>query len=171
MTSRRGTTNTNCRGSAADRRRRKTELLIRDGNGLSAPCWECGTAVTFSTMICDRKKPGKDGGRYLLSNLRVHCRGCSETQGARMALESRRWKEWRRQGLRRSRIAPDGLPTPHWNIYLGDTWTGYVTMTASGGWMCGGPRLARSIAGHQTLRAALYALLVECTTNRERKAA
>lgn len=169
MTVRRGTSNTNCRGSAAARRKRKKELLVRDGDGLSAPCWECGTRVTFSTMICDRKKPGKHGGRYLLSNLRVHCRGCSETQGARMTQESRRWKEWHRRGLRRSRIDPDGLPRPYWSVYLADAWIGYVVMTADGCWMFGIPG-EPSGSGFQTMRAALYALLVESTTPRRKTA-
>lgn len=169
MTTPRGTSNTNVRGSAAQRRKRKKELLVRDGDGVSAPCWECGTPVTFSTMICDRKRPGVQGGRYKLSNLRVHCRRCSETQGARMALESRRWKEWNRRGLRRSRVNPIGLRTPYWNVYLGVDWIGYVVTTADGRWMHGGG--PRAVAGHQTMRAALYALLVESTTQPRKVAA
>jgi hypothetical protein len=173
----RGTSNTNDRGSAASRRRRKQALLVRDGDGISAPCWECGTSVTFSTMICDRKKPGKHGGRYQLSNLRVHCRGCSETQGARMALESRRWKEWHRRGLRRSRVSPWGLrgASHRWYVHLGDRYVGYITRRAAGAWTA--THWLEAIeepwpmtGDHQTLRAALYALLVESTT-KPRKAA
>jgi hypothetical protein len=49
--------------------------------------------------------------------------------------------------------------------------TGYIVMTANGSWMRAGDQPSLAVAGHQTMRAALYALLVECTTNRERKAA
>jgi hypothetical protein len=172
----RGTSNTNDRGSAASRRRRKQALLVRDGDGISAPCWECGASVTFSTMICDRKKPGKHGGRYQLSNLRVHCRGCSETQGARMALESRRWKEWNRRGLRRTRLSPVGFRSPHrWYIHLDDLLQGTVQRDDSGCWIAWRWTLVvgeylRVPGQHQTMRAALYALLVESTT-KPRKAA
>jgi len=171
VTSRRGTSNTAIRGNAAQRRASKRALLARDGDGEKAPCWECGTLVTFETMIRDKIKAGRDGGRYVLSNLRVHCQSCSQLQGHRMGLETRRWRAWKKAGLRRSRFAPDGQLTPHWNVYLGDAWVGYVTMTACGTWMCASPRLACPRAGHQTMRVALYALLVECTTNTERKAA
>jgi hypothetical protein len=158
--------------------------LVRDGDGIGAPCWECGTRVTFSTMICDRKKPGKHGGRYQLSNLRVHCRGCSETQGARMAIESRRWKEWDRRGLRRSRTSPGGVRFEQtWFICLAGKPVGFVAWWEPGRvWVAahaGGvplltwPYLAAE--GHhlefKTMRAALYALLVECTTTPRRNAA
>jgi hypothetical protein len=173
----RGTSNTNDRGSAASRRRRKQALLVRDGDGISAPCWECGTSVTFSTMICDRKKPGKHGGRYQLSNLRVHCRGCSETQGARMALESRRWKEWNRRGLRKSRVGPHGLTSPRaWYVYLDGQYVGHVWRSPRAAWLASQHLAAESApwlalpGDHQTMRAALYALLVESTT-KPRKAA
>lgn len=168
----RGTTNTNVRGSAEGRRRRKQALLNRDGDGTTAPCWECATPVTARTMVADRVVPGCRGGTYRLSNLRTHCRACSEAQGRRMSAETRRWKSWQRRGLRRSRLAPDGQLTPYWNVYLAGDWAGYVVMTAAGTWVRGGECTACAVGGHETMRAALYALLVEYTqSKKERQAA
>jgi hypothetical protein len=166
---RRGTTNTAIRGSAKQRRRSKQALLDRDGDGVKAPCWECGTLVDFVTMVRDKIKPGRAGGRYVLGNLRVHCSPCSMRQGARMGNETRRWHAWKKAGLRRSRVGADGLQRPYWCVYLAGQEIGYVVRTADGNWMYRGR--ARASGGHQTLRAALYALLMESTTNRERKAA
>lgn len=200
MTSRRGTSNTAIRGNAAQRRASKLALLSRDGDGVKAPCWECSTLVTFETMIRDKIKPGRDGGRYVLDNLRVHCSPCSQLQGHRMGLETRRWRAWAKRGLRTSRISPGGIRTPlagHWYVYLDGTSVGWLERTGCArtwrAWVYSmteeqgaqqedwdgqllkdvGDRHAwRITAGPQkTKRAALYVLLVECTTNRERKAA
>lgn len=196
----RGTTNTNARGSAEGRRRRKQALLNRDGDGTTAPCWECATPVTARTMVADRIVPGCRGGTYRLSNLRVHCRPCSEAQGRRMSAESRRWKAWKRRGLRTSRFSPNGRRTylaGHWYVYLDGASIGWVGRTSSGTRWCGyryrapeseahleedwdgaplrdvGDRRADLAAyGHQTMRAALYALLLEHTQpKKERQAA
>lgn len=86
---RRGTSNTNARGSAESRRRRKAWLLDHFGDGLTAPCWECGATVTAETCIADRIIPGVDGGSYRRDNIRPHCRRCSEAQGGRMGTERR----------------------------------------------------------------------------------
>lgn len=170
MTTARGTTNTNVRGSAADRRRRKQLLLDRDGDGISAPCWECDTLVTFETMICDRIKPGVKGGRYGLGNIRVHCPRCSQRQGARMSLETCRWKSWERRGLHRTRVGPEGFRNSgRWYVELDGELIGHVDHHRDGtGWfaMLYGqhPHDWRQVADcRPTLREALYALLLEYT--------
>lgn len=193
----RGTTNTNVRGSAEGRRRRKQALLKRDGNGITAPCWECRVPVTAQTMIADRVIPGCRGGTYRLSNLRVHCRICSEAQGRRMSAESRRWACWQRRGLRRSQVTPAGRRDRGvWYVYLDGVSVGYLLYGPSGkNWTAcrfDGPeddlagqqfwdgqpvtdpadRSATIVALRKTLREATYALLVEHTQpKRERQAA
>jgi hypothetical protein len=199
MTSRRGTSNTAIRGNAAQRRASKWALLARDGDGEKAPCWECGTTVTFETMVRDKIKTGRDGGRYTLPNLRIHCRRCSMLQGHRMGLETRRWRTWAKRGLRTSRISPGGIRSylaGHWYVYLDGTSVGWLErMPCSGAWKAyrysmteeRGARqedwdgqLLRDVgdrhgwrigAYHRTKRAALYALLVECTTQPRKVAA
>lgn len=79
----RGRCNTNERGNSRERRARKMFLLDRHGDGKQAPCWECGTAVTFDTMRVDRIIPGEDGGTYRRNNIRIHCGSCSGRQGQR----------------------------------------------------------------------------------------
>jgi hypothetical protein len=69
------------RGNSKDRRARKLFLLNRDGDGLTAPCHECGGAVDYDTMIVDRIDPGKFGGRYVRENIQIHCNTCSLHQG------------------------------------------------------------------------------------------
>lgn len=196
MTSRRGTSNTAIRGNAAQRRASKRALLARDGDGEKAPCWECGTPVTFETMVRDKIKCGRDGGRYTLANLRVHCRRCSELQGHRMGLETRRWRAWEKRGLRRSQVTPTGRRDRGvWYVYLDGASIGYLLYGMSGrNWTAyrfDGPendltgqqlwdgqpvtdpadRSAGKVALRKTMREALYALLVECTTTPRRKAA
>lgn len=179
MTSRRGTSNTAIRGNAAQRRASKRALLVRDGDGEKAPCWECGTMVTFETMVRDKIKCGRDGGRYTLGNLRVHCRRCSELQGHRMGLETRRWRAWKKRGLRKSRVGPHGLTWPAtWYVHLGGQFVGLVWRDQDRTWHASttlaaetAPDLFALQGEYQTMREALYALLVECTTTPRRKAA
>ena len=176
MTTPRGTSNTAIRGSAEARRRRKRTLLARDGDGTTAPCWECGTAVTFETMIVDKIRTGRDGGRYRLKNCRVHCRKCSELQGHRMGLETRRWRAWQKRGLRKTRVSPTGFRTSYrWYIRLDDELQGSVERDASGNWTARRWLLVINewwpVGGtYRTMREAQYALLVESTT-KPRKAA
>lgn len=86
MTVRRGTSNTNDRGSAESRRRRKQWLLDEFGNGTSCPCATCWTKLTFDTITVDRYPiAGVDGGRYVHGNIRPQCALCASRQGARMA--------------------------------------------------------------------------------------
>lgn len=64
-TARRGTSNADARGSAANRRARKLWLLEQFGDGTSAPCsFGCGTVLTLDTVTVDRFPiPGCQGGR------------------------------------------------------------------------------------------------------------
>jgi hypothetical protein len=127
MVSRRGTSNTNIRGNTAQRRARKAQLLARDGDGDTAPCWECGTRVAAAEMVADRIKAGRDGGSYQIDNLRVHCHPCSRRQGAAMAQESRRWRSLAERGLRRTHSGPDGMTTrAGWWILLDGEHIGFV---------------------------------------------
>lgn len=81
--SRRGTTNSNDRGSAAQRRVRKQWLLDQFGNGTVAPCaFDCGTLVDLSTVTVDRHPtPGCRGGRYTKDNIRPACGQCNSRHG------------------------------------------------------------------------------------------
>jgi hypothetical protein len=89
----RGRSNTDERGSAAERRARKQWLLNKFGDGTQAPCWECDRLVNSHTMIVDRITPGEQGGRYTRNNIRAHCVGCSGRQGQRRTLEIMREKK------------------------------------------------------------------------------
>lgn len=86
----RGTSNTNSRGSADGRRRRKKWLLNKFGDGMTAPCAmrlspKCLVNVDFDTLWVDRYPiAGRDGGRYVKGNIRPACRHCQELQGANM---------------------------------------------------------------------------------------
>lgn len=73
----------NARGNSRDRAVRRKWLLWYYGNGVSAPCWECGTRVYDSTIVVDRIVPG---GSYRRSNIRVHCHTCSNKQGYRLGV-------------------------------------------------------------------------------------
>lgn len=193
----RGTTNTNARGSTESRRRRKAALLRRDGDGTTAPCWECRIRVTAETMIADRIVPGTRGGTYKLANLRVHCRSCSEEQGRQMSAETRRWACWAKRGLRRSQITPAGRRDRGvWFIYLDGRTVGYLLYGMSGrNWTAyrfdgpeddfagqelwdgqpvtdPGDRHATKVTIAKTRHEATYALLVEhAHPKKERQAA
>lgn len=86
-----GRSNSDERGSSYDRRARRAWLLSAvsgfGGDGDKVPCWECGAMVNNRTMIVDRIIPGEDGGRYIRSNIRPHCRTCSCRSGARRTNE------------------------------------------------------------------------------------
>ena len=81
MTCRRGTSNTNDRGSAADRRARKVWLLETFGDGETAPCCFCQTELTFETITVERIVPGCQGGRYVRGNIKPACGACNSTLG------------------------------------------------------------------------------------------
>lgn len=79
----RGTSNTNARGSSADRLARRQFLLGKFGDGTTAPCYRCNVALTMDTITVDRVIPGRDGGTYRRDNIRPACGPCnSETGGA-----------------------------------------------------------------------------------------
>lgn len=81
-TARRGTTNRDARGSAADRLARRRWLLAAFGDGSSAPCSYCGVALTLDTVTVDRwPVPGCRGGRYVRGNIRPACGACNSSHG------------------------------------------------------------------------------------------
>lgn len=77
----RGTSNTNERGSAADRRKRKCWLLAWHGDGISCLCYSCGTGLVYSTLQADRIIPGRLGGTYARGNIRPACGPCNRRSG------------------------------------------------------------------------------------------
>lgn len=84
---RRGTTNANSRGSAADRRARKRWLLVEFGDGETALCsFEgCEVVLTFETVTVDRfPTPGCDGGTYRRDNIRPACSEHNSDHGCRI---------------------------------------------------------------------------------------
>lgn len=87
----RGTTNTNCRGSAAGRRARKHWLLDTFGDGTYAPCSYCRVELDFGTITVDRIIPGCDGGTYCRDNIQPACMSCNSLEGT--ALRERRKRE------------------------------------------------------------------------------
>lgn len=99
----RGTSNTNSRGSAEDRRRRKQFVLDRDGDGVQVKCCTCPTMLTFDTITIDRHPIlGVDGGTYSRDNIRGQCQPCASLQGAYIGNERKRLKkESCENGLRR----------------------------------------------------------------------
>lgn len=106
----RGTSNTNERGSAESRRRRRQWLvdtyradvkgfvqpwsgdvvpaagiLMR---GLAVPvcrCYRCGKLLTVDTVTVDRIIPGCKGGTYRRNNIRPACAFCNSSTGSLLA--------------------------------------------------------------------------------------
>lgn len=81
----RGTSNTNARGSSADRRARRL-YLVRTFQADAGPgmcrCYRCGRLLTEESVTVDRIVPGCLGGKYVRENIRPACGGCnSETGG------------------------------------------------------------------------------------------
>lgn len=81
----RGTSNTNARGSSADRRARRAYLLRTyesDAGPGTCRCYRCGVVLRERTVTVDRIVPGCLGGRYTRENIRPACASCnSETGG------------------------------------------------------------------------------------------
>jgi 5-methylcytosine-specific restriction endonuclease McrA len=77
----RGTTNTNDRGSAKNRRDRKHWLLDTFGDGTWADCFHCGIVLDFGTLTVDRIVPGILGGKYTRNNIRPACMTCNSLDG------------------------------------------------------------------------------------------
>lgn len=78
---RRGTSNTNDRGSAASRRARKAWLLEWYGDGETAPCYSCAVPLEYATLEADRIIPGILGGTYARGNIRPACGPCNRRTG------------------------------------------------------------------------------------------
>lgn len=78
---RRGTSNSNDRGSAEARRRRKCWILATFGDGISVVCYRCPTVLLYSTVEVDRIIPGVLGGRYTRDNIRPCCGDCNKVTG------------------------------------------------------------------------------------------
>lgn len=111
MMGRRGTTNTNSRGSAAQRRVRKTWLLAEFGDGEKAPCSfdGCAEVLTFDTITVDRfPVAGVDGGTYRRGNIRPACAAHNSEHGGRLRWQRVRARE-RVAGAFRAGFAPARL--------------------------------------------------------------
>lgn len=81
-TSERGTTNSNSRGSAEGRRRRKQWMADTYGDGKGAPCYRCDKYLPLGpTLEADRIIPGELGGTYMRSNIRPCCGHCNIITG------------------------------------------------------------------------------------------
>jgi hypothetical protein len=83
---RRGTSNTNERGSSKDRLAHKLWLLITFSPELGpdeAWCeFNCGAIVTIDTITVDRYPiPGCQGGTYQRGNIRPACGPCNSRHG------------------------------------------------------------------------------------------
>lgn len=75
--------NNDPRGSAAQRRARKIFLLVKFGDGYTAPCAFCEIELDFHTITADRwPVPGRHGGRYHRNNIRPACLHCNSSDGA-----------------------------------------------------------------------------------------
>jgi len=92
MTTTRGTSNTNARGSSYQRRALTQWMLNTFGDGETAQCAfdGCPTILTAQTMTKDRYPiPGRRGGRYVHGNVRPACMTHNASHGAREAAEER----------------------------------------------------------------------------------
>lgn len=77
----RGTSNTNVRGSAHQRRRRKLWMLEWFGDGVTAPCYSCAAPLHYEILQADRIIPGVLGGSYARGNIRPACGDCNRRGG------------------------------------------------------------------------------------------
>lgn len=91
MACRRGTSNSNQRGNARDRRARKQYLLHKHGDGITAPCYRCGEDLTIETITVDRIRAGMDGGTYERSNIQPACSSCNIITGNTLRDHRRRF--------------------------------------------------------------------------------
>lgn len=109
---RRGTSNSNERGSAEDRRKRREWLVetyradmdlsdfevfpagwqrphyvqVPFGSGQPAcRCYRCGTLCSVDTVTVDRIIPGRQGGTYRRNNIRPACGTCNSSTGGKLA--------------------------------------------------------------------------------------
>jgi len=78
------------RGNSKDRAARRAKLLSVYGDGHTANCVHCGTAVVNSTMEVDKIIPGSMGGRYVWANIHVSCIPCNRTRSDRTTVAEMR---------------------------------------------------------------------------------
>lgn len=95
----RGTSNTNVRGSAKDRRALTLWLLVEFGDGSTCACsFECGSVLDSTTLTKDRYPiPGRKGGRYVRGNVRPACLTCNSHYGSVEAAQERAEAKARRE--------------------------------------------------------------------------
>lgn len=103
IVTRRGTTNSNARGSTRDRLARRRWLVTTfranvDVAGVhpSCRCYRCGVLLTVVTVTVDRIVPGCRGGTYRRNNIRPSCQECASLTGAHLGAKRRRTKRRRR---------------------------------------------------------------------------
>ena len=89
----RGTSNSNSRGSAESRRARKAFLLIKFGDGYTAPCHYCQIELDWHTITVDRIVPGARNGTYRRNNIRPACLHDNSVDGNELRMELKRERE------------------------------------------------------------------------------
>lgn len=80
----RGTSNTNARGSAAQRRARRAWIVVTFGNDGIVTCYRCDVPLLAEgpdAFEVDRIVPGCLGGTYARSNIRPVCPPCNIETG------------------------------------------------------------------------------------------
>lgn len=122
---RRGTSNSNQRGSYLQRARRREWLVDTyradvdmypdplpehlprywsgppHGQGLPAcRCYRCGVLLTVDTVTVDRIIPGCKGGTYRRTNIRPACGRCNSETGARLGHANTAAKKAEQNGAR-----------------------------------------------------------------------
>jgi hypothetical protein len=91
---RRGCSNTNARGNAESRRRRRQWLIDMFGDGIVADCAlalpGCTGYLTVDTVSVDRIVPGHLGGTYRRDNIQPACSHCQSHQGGKYGVKQAR---------------------------------------------------------------------------------
>jgi 5-methylcytosine-specific restriction endonuclease McrA len=83
----RGNGGADLRGNSKDRKRRKEWMLTEFGDGTTVVCSfeDCDEILTYDTVTADRYPlSGKEGGRYIRSNIRPACGACNSADGTRI---------------------------------------------------------------------------------------
>jgi hypothetical protein len=78
---RRGTSNTNARGSAESRRARRAWIMATYGVDGIVVCWRCDLPMFEHEFEVDRVIAGALGGTYARSNIRPACSPCNIDHG------------------------------------------------------------------------------------------
>ena len=73
----RGTSNSNSRGSSYDRRARREFLMKKFGNGKTVPCFWCGRRLRKHFEVDRWPVCGHDGGSYRRNNIVPACSDCN----------------------------------------------------------------------------------------------